>query len=173
MVCPGPIRSGPLTFGRTRKGVRNSLAIPLLSLAAPSRGQFFLRLLFFSPVNGPVNSFRLVWSFAISSCNWFRMYSLIVSSYFQLSPCSSLQKCRFLYLYFECAGRSNIIKLLFPYPIVPDTLQCEGIATNLWIFSGQHSASIISTCFLSLSSLYISPHLLLSVHICPFFHTSV
>ena len=90
VVCPGPIRSGPLTFGRTRKGVRNSLAIPLLSLAAPSRGQFFLRLLFFSPVNGPVNSFRLVWSFAISSCNWFRMYSLIVSSYFQLSPCSSL-----------------------------------------------------------------------------------
>lgn len=60
---------------------------------------------------------------------------------------------------FQIGSRSNIIKLLllFRYPINCDTLMCGGIDTNMWMWSGQHSAAMISTRFRSLSSRRIFP----------------
>ena len=77
------------------------------------------------------------------------------------------QNCRFPYLYFRFACRSNIISELFPlrYPINCDTLYLGGILTSIWIWSGQVSASIISTPLYSHSFLRMLP---ISARICPY-----
>ena len=51
-------------------------------LSYPLRGILFYFLLFFFPVNGSTDSNKLNWSFAISSCNWFLMYSFILFLFF-------------------------------------------------------------------------------------------
>ena len=93
--------------------------------------------------------------------------------YYRLPPTRGLflrllhwltRKWRFPYLYFKLACLSNIIRLLllFKYPIKLDTLKCGGIVTSIWIWSGQHSASKISTCFLIHNSRRIFPISLLN-----------
>ena len=124
----------------------------------PPLGALFVPYFSRSPVNGSIYSFMLIWSFAISSCNWFWIYSRIAPSYFP--TVSTLhQKCLFPYFYFKFACLSNIIKLLllFIYPTYCATLIWGGIATNMCIWSGQHSPSITSTPLRSLKSLNIFP----------------
>ena len=71
------------------------------------------------------------------------------------------------YLYFRFACLSNIINVLLPlrYPINCDILMCGGILTKRCIWSGQASASIISTPFCTHSFLIISP---ISFFSCPY-----
>ena len=60
-----------------------------------------------------------------------------------------------------------IIRLLLPfkYPTISDTLNFGRILTSIWMWSGQHSASIISIPFLSHNSRNIFPVSCLS---CPY-----
>ena len=101
-----------------------------------------------------------------------KLISDILRNYFLVPPyCIHIvafaPKCRFPYLYFRFACRSNIISELFPlrYPINCDTLYLDGILTSIWIWSGQVSASIISTPLYSHSFLRMLP---ISARICPY-----
>lgn len=102
-----------------------------------------------------------------------KLISDILRNYFLVPPyCIHIveplhQNCRFPYLYFRFACRSNIISELFPlrYPINCDTLYLGGMLTSIWIWSGQVSASIISTPLYSHSFLRMLP---ISVRICPY-----
>jgi len=73
--------------------------------------------------------------------------------------CLGLPDCLFPYFYFRFACLSNIINELFPfrYPTNWATLNFGGMLTNMWIWSGQASASIISTPLNSHSFLSIIP----------------
>ena len=59
----------------------------------------------------------------------------------------------------QLADCSYIIRLLFPfkYPTNADTLIFGGISSNIWIWSGQHSASTMLTPFHSHNFRNISP----------------
>ena len=70
------------------------------------------------------------------------------------------------YLNFSSPNCSYIIRLLFPfkYPTNADTLILGSISSNIWIWSGQHSASTMPTPFhthsfrnLSSMPLFFSP----------------
>ena len=104
-----------------------------------------------SPVNGSIYSLSIIWSYSISSFNWFWIYSCIffaflptVSTWYPRHP-----KYLFPYLYFKFTCLSNIINVLFPfrYPTKLDTLILGGNSASICTWSGQFSASIIFTPF--------------------------
>lgn len=72
---------------------------------------------FLVPVNGSIYSLMLIWSLILSSSSWFCIYAFIAFLFLPTVSTKYLlaQKCRFPYLYFRLACRSNIIRLLFPF----------------------------------------------------------
>ena len=80
VVCTTPIRG---YYWRTPcdRGYR-MFDNALLSLTATHEWLFIFAYLFLFPVNGSIYSFKVNWSYALSSSNWFCMYSDIIFLFF-------------------------------------------------------------------------------------------